>query len=276
MIRAAITRAALLLALAAPLGGCVAAVIPALAVSGLAGREVLDRDGEAQAHGRPAVVSAPAPLAPAPAPVSARAGPAAAGFAPALASPAAQDRFAPFRDYALAQVRIDPVDGPRRSAVLTRPAALSLETGDCSIRTPSVVIDLDPVGGTFDPLAATAPDPALADTLEVLRAEGVDVFWISALSETRTAAVRDHLRASGLDPAGEDSLLLMRGVEDRKQLRRRAIAESHCVVAILGDGRGDFDELFDYLRDPAAATSLEPMFGAGWFIVANPIAAKDD
>jgi hypothetical protein len=44
-----------------------------------------------------------------------------------------------------------------------------------------------------------------------------------------------------------------------------------CVIAIAGDRKGDFDELFDYLRDPASGESLDYLLGAGWFILPPPL-----
>jgi hypothetical protein len=62
-------------------------------------------------------------------------------------------------------------------------------------------------------------------------------------------------------------LLLIRSAEDRKQLLRENANDDVCVVAIAGDRRGDFDELFDYLRNPGSAVGLYPMMGSGWFLV---------
>ena len=36
---------------------------------------------------------------------------------------------------------------------------------------------------------------------------------------------------------------------------------------MAGDERGDFDELFDYLRDPRLATAYDAQLGSGWFLV---------
>ena len=36
---------------------------------------------------------------------------------------------------------------------------------------------------------------------------------------------------------------------------------------MAGDERGDFDELFDYLRDPRLATVYDGQLGSGWFLV---------
>ena len=56
-----------------------------------------------------------------------------------------------------------------------------------------------------------------------------------------------------------------------KQTRRDDFARAYCVVAMAGDERADFDELFAYLRDPTAALPLEKLVGQGWFIVPPPI-----
>ena len=45
------------------------------------------------------------------------------------------------------------------------------------------------------------------------------------------------------------------------------------VPAIAGDRKADFDEVFDYLRNPdgPVAIALEQFIGAGWFLAPPPI-----
>jgi predicted secreted acid phosphatase len=107
----------------------------------------------------------------------------------------------------------------------------------------------------------------VAEGLGKLRKAGIVVLWISQLPAARAAAVAQALRSSGLDPTGTDQLLLVRNPNDRKQLLREDASEDVCVVAIAGDQRGDFDELFDYLRRPWEAFGLDTMLGNGWFLV---------
>ena len=64
--------------------------------------------------------------------------------------------------------------------------------------------------------------------------------------------------------------MLMRDLDERKQTRRDELASEMCPVALLGDERADFDELFLYLKRPEAAIALEPMIGQGWFL-ASPL-----
>ena len=57
---------------------------------------------------------------------------------------------------------------------------------------------------------------------------------------------------------------------------REQAAQTACLVAIAGDERRDFDELFGYLRDPTMATHFDSLLGAGWFLVPNPLAPPGD
>ena len=159
-----------------------------------------------------------------------------------------------------------------RSVVLERGTALTLpKLRQCEGKVPAVVIDLDTGPQAFVPGTAQAPSPALVEGLARLRAAGVVVLWITALPAREVSAVAEALKTSGLDPAGSDPLLLVRDREDRKQSLREDAQRDVCVIAIAGDRKGDFDELFDYLRDPASGESLEYLLGAGWFIVPPPL-----
>jgi predicted secreted acid phosphatase len=109
--------------------------------------------------------------------------------------------------------------------------------------------------------------PEIAAEVARLRAAGVIVLWISQASANDVAGVADALRASGLDPTGRDPILLVRNAEERKQVLREEANQTVCVVAMAGDERGDFDELFGYLRDPRLGTAYDAQLGSGWFLV---------
>ena len=83
------------------------------------------------------------------------------------------------------------------------------------------------------------------------------------------------LKSSGLDPDSADQLLLMRYPGDRKQTRRADLAKVSCIIAIAGDTRKDFDELFEYLVNPEAALALELLIGQGWFLIPPVIAQAE-
>lgn len=150
----------------------------------------------------------------------------------------------------------DPLGKPHRS--------------QCGGLQPAVMIDLDPGLGLFDPARSTA-EPGLAAALSALRAAGVTVLWSSALQVERAEEVHAALSRAGLDPQRTDRLLLLKGAGDRKQARRLSAARNWCVVAMAGDRRGDFDEAFDYLKDPDAVIPADKLFGDGWFLAPAPI-----
>ena len=200
--------------------------------------------------------------------------PAAAAAAPGAAR--AANPYMAFSSHALAQALLDPVENPRSSAILATPGSLSPVMSDCAIRPPAVLLDLDPGGETLDLDRPVVPNARLAAALADLRLRNVAVFWISGASAADAGKLRERLLISGLDPWGRDGLLLMRRADDRKQIRRRELSEMHCVVAIAGDSKGDFDELFDYLKNPAVAEPLDALIGDGWFLTPNPFASEKD
>lgn len=261
-------RAQLLIAvtLSLLLSGCVAAAIP-LAAGGLLAK------GRSQSARVPAEASAAAqasaasdlqvtrlPLTALPPPDAI-----ASGRNPAVTA---------FREYALTELEKDPGAGKRPSALLSRASDLRTDRTNCTATPPAVFIDLDPGRGTFDPLSPGEPDRALVSALDELRAKNVQVVWFSRLGASFEDAARAALAASGLDPAGSDRLLLLSTLDERKQSRRDEAAKQVCPIALVGDERADFDELYLYLKQPEAALALDAMIGRGWFL-ASPFTAVD-
>lgn len=169
----------------------------------------------------------------------------------------------------------DTAGGRRLSALLSRPGDLSAQQAECRASDKAVFIDLDPARGSFDPLSPGEPDDGLELTLANLRSQGIAVVWFSRLGENFADAVRTALADSGLDREGRDQIVLMRDIEERKQTRRAAIADLLCPVALVGDERADFDELYLYLKNPDAAVALDAMIGRGWFLL-SPFAPASD
>ena len=154
------------------------------------------------------------------------------------------------------------------SALLRQPPSIDAPVRlKCAAEVPAVVIDLDDGSQAFAPQRLATAPAAVAEGLAGLRQAGFVVLWITRLPASRASDVARALRVSGLDPQGEDQLLLLRKASDRKELLREDASKDVCVVAIAGDERGDFDELFDYLRNPGAAVGLYPLMSHGWFLV---------
>ncbi|MXP30704.1 HAD family hydrolase [Parerythrobacter jejuensis] len=182
--------------------------------------------------------------------------------------------YAAFAAYASELAARDPLkDKLRESALLAEPGLLVARRAPCRFLGNAVMIDLDPSQGLFDP-DQLASKPALASALSQLRDQDVAIFWSSGLTADRAGDVKNWLRTTGLDPVGKDQILLLRYSDDRKQTRREEAAKERCLIAMLGDERSDFDELFDYLKNPDAAIGLDAMLGKGWFLA--PVQSRPD
>lgn len=274
-------RIAAIALLPALLSGCVAALIPVAAGGMMAGKEKIGIGAETKAEPAEANSVADEMKVPGPTPkpdpivVVENPPPALTPIdepAPAAPSPmSSYQAFAGIFGYAVAQADIDPVSEPRQSALLAAPGSLVPDRSDCSIRPPAVIFDLDPDGAVFAPAIEAAADPALVQMLRAFRMQEISIFWVSALPALDAGSVRRRLQQSGLDLIGRDGLLLMRRADDRKQTRRRELSETHCVIAIAGDTKSDFDELYDYLMDPSAAGTLDELLDAGWFLTPLPL-----
>ena len=141
----------------------------------------------------------------------------------------------------------------------------------CEDDAPAVLIDLDPKGAAFDPGAANTVTPGLGRILSQLRDADIAVFWSSTLPEAREGEVRSVLSSTGLDPMGDDIVLLARSPDENRAARRLSGVAGYCVVAIAADRQGDFDILFDHLRDRDGLVPFEPLINRGWFFTPPPL-----
>ena len=182
--------------------------------------------------------------------------------------------FAGFARFAIDHAPPLPAGKARRSALVDQDTLTSEpRLADCGDGPPAVVIDLDKGGKPFDLADPPFPATGLSEQLAAIRAAGVTVLWSASLPVDDAPKLYTVLRATGLDPDRTDRLLLLRKPDESKQTRRAAASRDWCIVALAGDRRSDFDELYDYLRDPSGpiATALEPTYGDGWFLVPPPI-----
>ena len=189
----------------------------------------------------------------------------------AAAAPAAADAWQRFFAYAFDKSRPEQaaVSAGRSALLKEDPALDEPQRRDCTVSAAAVVIDLDDGQDALVPERMAAAPAGVAEGLAHLRDAGVVVLWISKLPAARAADAARALRNSGLDPRRQDQLLLLRRAQDRKQLLREDVSDDVCIVAIAGDRRSDFDELFDYLRNPGSAAGLDAMLGNGWFLVSH-------
>ena len=203
----------------------------------------------------------------------------AAPAAPPAEAASIEGPYAAFVRFALERQRQMAQGLPAHDMLLVDPVtALSHPRfSPCGAKATAIVLDLDPASSSGVPPApavaaiSTAPPPGLAAGLHQLRAAGISIFWISGRRDDQAAELAGELRQSGLDPAGDDWLFLVRSASERKQTRLRDAARDYCVIALAGDSKSDFDELYDYLRDPDGAIMLEQFFGEGWFLAPPPL-----
>lgn len=169
----------------------------------------------------------------------------------------------------------DPFSEEKRlSAFLADPSGLKPDRAECAFAQTAVLVDLDPGEGEA-PLDETATAPEqLVRVLATLRAQEVAVLWLSRHTAVRAGAVRRTLLRTGLDPRGSDELYLVRYEDETKATRRADAARDFCIVAIMGDEKRDFDELFGYLKDPGTAFALDGLIGEAWFLAPAPLTTR--
>ncbi len=257
--------------------GCVAAAVAAPFVAGGA-LATSDRISERRTDETPgsAPTQAPVPTANAPGPENIAATPAASQVpatkgAVGAGEPVGYTRptsgslasMARYTEGVVEKIGEDSVP----SAVLAEPSALDGERILCEDAPPVILIDMDPAKQIFSGVEDISDWPQIAQDLAAIRRNGVSIAWISGNSAANADIVRSALMTTGLDPTGEDLLLLMRYPADRKQTRRAELAREFCLFAIAGAERADFDELYNYLKNPNAALRLERLIGNGWFLL---------
>ena len=184
--------------------------------------------------------------------------------------------YLPFARHALGEAGKRQKGEAVRSAVLVERVSLSQpQTISCDAKPMAVLIDLDVAPGTPAEMDIERQN-GFAELLDTLRESGIRIAWLAETDERQLGPILDLLR-EGDAPVLRDTDLMLVGLPGsyRKQERRWALAQSHCVVAIAGDRKGDFDELYDYLRDQSYAIRLEAFTGRGWFELPHPIAAID-
>jgi hypothetical protein len=187
-----------------------------------------------------------------------------------------KNAYLQFARYALGEAERREELGRVRGAVLVKNASLlEPKSIDCANKPMAAIIDLDIAPGTPAEMEIQRQN-GFATLLQVMRDGGIDIVWLAEANEARLKPITDLLR-EGDAPVMRDEDMVLIGLpkKTRKQEQRWQLAQSHCVVAIAGDQRSDFDELYQYLRDQSYAIRLEAFIGKGWFELPHPVAAID-
>jgi hypothetical protein len=270
-----------LIVAALPLQGCVAAVLP-LAAAGMIGKTQVDKAQDRAKRAEASVDAAPPPVVtvgdavPA---VSEPPAPEAPGTPTLLERLDRSDftnAYLPFARYAIDQAARQQRGGTVRSAVLVdQVSLLTPKTLSCDGKPMLAVIDVDVAPGTPAEMDVERQS-GFAEILDSMRESEIRIAWLADADEAQLKPILDLLR-EGETPAMRDADLMLFGQTGgyRKQERRWQLARDHCVVAIAGDRKADFDELYEYLRDQNYAIRLEAFMGRGWFELPHPVAAID-
>jgi len=187
--------------------------------------------------------------------------------------------YASFAAYALTQsAKLAEGEGVRSVVLVPRVDIFKPETMACEGKPLAVVIDLDDTTGRDWIEAETLyRQNGLIEVLLSLRAAEISVIWLSDQPLAASGKISAILNEAGFSQSeSDDFLFLDRGGDDRKQVRRWDAARNYCIVAMAGDDRADFDELYGYLRNPDGALTLEPMFNNGWFIAPPPLVEANE
>lgn len=121
--------------------------------------------------------------------------------------------------------------------------------------------------------------PGAVEAIRSLRADGITVVFNSNRSAENAAATAAMVKRLGFGPVkpGETLYLADQATGSAKDSRRTAIAARYCVVAMGGDQLGDFSDLFNagltppQRRAAADAPAIARLWGAGWFVLPNPV-----
>lgn len=184
--------------------------------------------------------------------------------------------YLPFARHALTEADRQQRGAMSRGAVLIENVSLlEPQAIDCGNKPLAAIIDLDIAPGTPAEMEIERQN-GFSTLLDAMRESDIRIAWLAEASEARLAKVLDLLR-EGEEPVMREGDIMLIGLPGsyRKQERRWQLAQSHCVVAIAGDRKADFDELYDFLRDQSYAIRLEAFMGRGWFELPHPITAID-
>jgi hypothetical protein len=181
--------------------------------------------------------------------------------------------YLPIVRYALEQAERRAAGREVRSAILVdRVSLIDPKAIDCGNKAFAVLIDLDAAPG--ETIIEGEPT-GFGQLLQLLRDSGIAIAWVSDRSPSVLEDDLARLRAGEIPLVGQGDIELYGWGGVSKQQHRKTLATSHCVLAIAGDQKADFDELFLYLRDPDYAIRLEAWTNRGWFLLPYPASVID-
>lgn len=132
-------------------------------------------------------------------------------------------------------------------------------------------------GDGTDAVAAT---PGAVEGVDAARREGITVIFTTRRSPESAPGVTGLLDRLGFGRFEPGRTLILRGEAEASkgdEQVRQVIAAGYCVVALVGDSLNDFSSQFEAVNEAgrrktaATETMVAPLWGAGWFILPNPV-----
>lgn len=180
---------------------------------------------------------------------------------------------------------------PRFAPCGAKPLAVVLDADETMILNLGYEYDEAVKGRDYDPAIwsrweqigaeQVAPVPGAVTALRAIRAAGVTVIGITNRRAEHAAQTERALAFAGLGAFRHRETLFLRGdygTSSDKDPRRAQVASRYCVVAMGGDQLGDFSEAFNVAglsvpdrRRAAAGSVFAQQWGAGWFMLPNPV-----
>lgn len=182
----------------------------------------------------------------------------------------------------------DALDDESITAALEQPSAPGLP--------PAVILDVDETvldnsfyqarlirdGGSYERESWHAwcrevAAPTIPGALEFCREAaslGVTVFYVTNRRDDVREPTRENLALHGFPLRDDIETVLTRGDSSDKAKRRRAIAETHRIVMLVGDNLGDFASVFrEQTPDARRALVAEHAehWGDRWIVLPNPM-----
>lgn len=170
------------------------------------------------------------------------------------------------------------LDAPRYAACQGKPLAVVFDLDESADK----AADPDAPwrrwkGDGTDAVTAT---PGAVEGIDAARREGIAVIFTTRRSPESAPGVTGLLDRLGFGRFEPGRTLILAGdAEAAKgdEQVRQVIAAGYCVVALVGDSLNDFSKLFEAASDAgkrqtaATETMVAPLWGAGWFILPNPV-----
>lgn len=170
------------------------------------------------------------------------------------------------------------LDAPRYSGCEAKPLAVVFDIDESAERAADPEAPWRRWKG--DGTDLVAPTPGAIEGIDAARREGVAVIFTSRRTPESAPGVTALLDRLGFGRFEPGRTLILRGDAEAgkgDEQVRQVIAAGYCVVALVGDSLNDFSSQFEAVGDSgkrqtaATETMVAPLWGAGWFILPNPV-----